>query len=101
MLTIAFFQINGEIEGINPLVFGLCTIMGLANACINPVLYGYLNESFREEYKNLFSKLPWYLSSASQAANGPPANNNIIANNNGKTCQQSLSAYIYNTYIQL
>ena len=32
----------------------------MATSCINPVLYGYLNESFRKEYKNLLKKLPWY-----------------------------------------
>lgn len=55
--------------------------MGLANACINPILYGYLNESFREEYKNLFKLLPW-IDLHSQAAG---QNNN--ANNNGNFMQ--------------
>ena len=54
------FQSNGEIKGIDPMVYGLCTIMGLCNACTNPILYGYLNENFRREYRNLFRKLPWH-----------------------------------------
>lgn len=51
--------------------------MGLANACINPILYGYLNESFREEYKNLFKRLPWMENSsvANNQASGPNNNN--------------------------
>ena len=54
--------------------------MGLANACINPILYGYLNESFREEYKNLFKRLPW-MENTSVAQNqvaGPNNNNGEI-----------------------
>ena len=42
------------------LVYGIANLCGLATSCINPVLYGYLNESFRKEYKNLLRKLPWY-----------------------------------------
>jgi hypothetical protein len=44
------------------LVYGICHILGLANACVNPVLYGYLNENFRKEYKHIFKMFPWHRS---------------------------------------
>lgn len=69
---------NGEIQGVDPLVYGLCTIMGLGNACINPILYGYLNENFRREYTSLFKSIPWHssLGATSQANNAEMQNNN-------------------------
>ena len=41
-------------------VYGLANLCGLAASCINPILYGYLNENFRKEYKTFLTKLPWY-----------------------------------------
>ena len=41
-------------------VYGLANLCGLAASCINPILYGYLNENFRKEYKAFLTKLPWY-----------------------------------------
>ena len=41
-------------------VYGLANLCGLAASCINPILYGYLNENFRKEYKTFLKKLPWY-----------------------------------------
>ena len=67
---------NGEIKGIDPLVYGLCSILGLGNACINPILYGFLNENFRREYKNLFNRLPLHSSLAGNAPDHLTVNNN-------------------------
>jgi hypothetical protein len=87
------------VDGTDPLVYGVCTIMGLANACINPVLYGYLNENFRIEYKSLFNRIPWHTSIASAIlsndhqleANGhiepglrSPSNRSLMLNNTGE-----------------
>jgi hypothetical protein len=38
----------------------LLHLLGTANACFNPILYGYLNENFRNEYKSIYSRMPWY-----------------------------------------
>ena len=46
--------------GNEELVYGLLHLLGTANACFNPILYGYLNENFRNEYKNIYSRMPWY-----------------------------------------
>ena len=43
-----------DLQAADPVIYAVCTLMGLGNACINPVLYGYFNENFRQEYKSLF-----------------------------------------------
>ena len=35
-------------------VYAVLHLLGLANACINPILYGYLNETFRKEYRTIY-----------------------------------------------
>jgi hypothetical protein len=46
--------------GNEELVYGLLHLLGTANACFNPILYGYLNENFRNEYKSIYRRMPWY-----------------------------------------
>lgn len=38
-------------------VFTFCHIVGMTSACANPVLYGVLNENFRNEFKATFTDL--------------------------------------------
>ena len=38
------------------IVYGLLQLLGTANACSNPILYGYLNENFFNEYKNIYRR---------------------------------------------
>ena len=43
------------------LVYCLLKLLGASNACLNPFLYGYLNENFRQEYRGVkkqFYKVP-------------------------------------------
>jgi len=47
-------SVMGNGGNIHALVYGICHIMGLGNACINPFLYGFLNENFRKEYQHIF-----------------------------------------------
>ena len=35
------------------LVYCLLKLLGASNACLNPILYGYLNENFRQEYRGV------------------------------------------------
>jgi hypothetical protein len=42
------------IEGNETWIYAILHLFGLGNACINPFLYGYLNENFRKEYKNIY-----------------------------------------------
>lgn len=34
-------------------LFGTCHLIGMTSACTNPVLYGFLNESFKKEFKEM------------------------------------------------
>ncbi|KAI1289132.1 Neuropeptide F receptor [Halotydeus destructor] len=36
-------------------VFALCHMVGMSSACSNPLLYGWLNDTFRKEFTELFS----------------------------------------------
>jgi hypothetical protein len=49
------------------IIYGILHLFGAANAVTNPILYGYLNENFRNEYKSLYRKMPWYSGSVSLA----------------------------------
>ena len=53
---------EGEIEnnGTGQLIYGFLHILGAANACTNPILYGLLNENFLVQYKRLYRWLPGY-----------------------------------------
>ena len=59
MLNFTPDLIEKYLGGQDTLVYGLANIFGLGNACINPVLYGFLNENFRKEYKSIYRKIPW------------------------------------------
>ena len=45
------------------LSYGILRLIGASNSIVNPVLYGYLNTTFRKYYKNVYRKLPWYTTS--------------------------------------
>lgn len=41
-------------------IYGLMHLLGATNSIANPILYGYMNENFRHEYRKFFRKMPWY-----------------------------------------
>ena len=45
------------------LSYGILRLIGATNALLNPILYGYLNTTFRKYYKKVYRKLPWYTTS--------------------------------------
>ena len=47
-------------SNIGQLVYGFLHLLGAANACTNPILYGLLNENFLIQYKRLYRWLPGY-----------------------------------------
>lgn len=51
-------------------IFILCHLIGMSSAAINPILYGYLNESFRKEFKEIFAMMsaPFAKKAAAAAA---------------------------------
>ena len=46
--------------GYHDIMYGILHLLGAANAVTNPVLYGYLNENFRNEYISIYRRMPWY-----------------------------------------
>lgn len=41
-------------------LYGFMHLLGATNSIANPILYGYMNENFRHEYRKFFRKVPWY-----------------------------------------
>ncbi|UYV68402.1 NPY1R [Cordylochernes scorpioides] len=37
------------------IVFACCHMVGMSSACSNPLLYGWLNDNFKKEFKEIFS----------------------------------------------
>eukprot|EP00095_Tigriopus_kingsejongensis_P003900 maker-scaffold296_size217904-snap-gene-1.18 protein:Tk03900 transcript:maker-scaffold296_size217904-snap-gene-1.18-mRNA-1 annotation:"NPYLR8" len=64
MIEIFPHVIRKYIEGSETVIYSLFHLFGLCNACINPILYGYLNENFRKEYKKIYRQMPWYSTSS-------------------------------------
>eukprot|EP00095_Tigriopus_kingsejongensis_P011593 maker-scaffold297_size217559-snap-gene-1.19 protein:Tk11593 transcript:maker-scaffold297_size217559-snap-gene-1.19-mRNA-1 annotation:"neuropeptide f receptor" len=36
------------------IIYAICHVTGMLSACANPVIYGYLNENFNREFKEIF-----------------------------------------------
>ena len=51
---------EGSVNEVGQLVYGFLHLLGAANACSNPILYGLLNENFLVQYKRLYRWLPGY-----------------------------------------
>ncbi len=45
--------------------YGMLHLLGTGNAITNPILYGYYNENFRNEYKMVYRRMPWHRQSLS------------------------------------
>ena len=43
--------------------YGVLHLLGAGTSIANPILYGYMNENFRNEYRKFYQKMPWYRSS--------------------------------------
>lgn len=39
------------------ILYAVCHVTGMLSACANPVIYGYLNENFNREFKEIFDRL--------------------------------------------
>ena len=76
---------NGEDEKINTvsslvrskseqqlcIIHAICHVMGMLSACANPVIYGFLNENFHREFKDLFQEIKGFFNRCK------PENNNL------------------------
>lgn len=48
--------------------YGILHLLGAGTSIANPILYGYMNENFRNEYRKFYHRMPWYKSSLLLAA---------------------------------
>lgn len=55
-------------DGTFRIVFACCHMAGMSSACSNPLLYGWLNENFRKEFKEIFAAC--FRPSSSKKPNG-------------------------------
>ena len=63
-------------QGNSQLMIGLficCHLIGMSSACINPILYGYLNDSFKAQFIEIF-----YACLCDKKSQPPPRTNNIV-----------------------
>ena len=37
------------------IIYAVCHVTGMLSACANPIIYGYLNENFNREFKEIFA----------------------------------------------
>ena len=51
------------------IIYAICHVAGMLSACANPIIYGFLNENFKAEFKELYSILKKKLSSCSNCNN--------------------------------
>lgn len=43
------------------IIYAICHMMGMSSACSNPLLYGWLNDNFRKEFKEIaVCMCPWW-----------------------------------------
>lgn len=42
------------------IIYGMMHLLGATNSIANPILYGYMNENFRHEYRKFYKQMPWY-----------------------------------------
>lgn len=57
--------------------YAVCHMIGMSSACSNPLLYGYLNDNFRKEFKEILCRdAPSYQVTTSNGRNsgGTPRN---------------------------
>jgi hypothetical protein len=71
------------------LSFKLCVLsLGMSSACSNPLLYGWLNQNFRQEFKELFGVFHSFLTKCFTGKSG-------INNNNINKAQGRRPSHIY------
>lgn len=62
------------------IIYSICHVTSMLSACANPVIYGYLNENFNKEFRDILSGIQSRLSCCckSSSATGGAKNTDII-----------------------
>ena len=82
-------------------VYGLLHLLGAANACTNPILYGILNENFLIKYKRHYRWLPGYYGDRARRYSIPGFQLHVLNHNlerqNAFRLQRNSIAYPHNS----
>ena len=54
-IVVDAYNIFGEDTESMYIAYGCCHMVGMSSACANPLLYGWLNDNFRKEFKEIFA----------------------------------------------
>ncbi|XP_063228406.1 neuropeptide F receptor-like [Bacillus rossius redtenbacheri] len=55
-LVVDFYNPFGEDRRSMMVCYAVCHMMGMSSACSNPLLYGWLNDNFRKEFKEILAR---------------------------------------------
>ncbi|KAF4528607.1 hypothetical protein B566_EDAN009211 [Ephemera danica] len=59
-LVVDFYNPFGADRQSMMVVYAICHMIGMSSACSNPLLYGWLNDNFRKEFKEILATFcPW------------------------------------------
>ncbi|XP_013777923.1 neuropeptide F receptor-like [Limulus polyphemus] len=77
------------------IVFACCHMAGMSSACSNPFLYGWLNENFRKEFKDIFSTCYTSFSYNKRSARGETTESILLYSraNGNKTGRTDIRKY--------
>nr|CAD7199063.1 unnamed protein product [Timema douglasi]CAD7416547.1 unnamed protein product [Timema poppensis] len=56
-LVVDFYNPFGDDRQSMMICYAVCHMMGMSSACSNPLLYGWLNDNFRKEFKEILASL--------------------------------------------
>ncbi|KAJ8894822.1 hypothetical protein PR048_000129 [Dryococelus australis] len=56
-LVVDFYNLFGDDRQSMMICYAVCHMMGMSSACSNPLLYGWLNDNFRKEFKEIVACL--------------------------------------------
>jgi hypothetical protein len=56
-LVVDYWNPFGEDRQSMMIWYAVCHMMGMSSACSNPLLYGWLNDNFRKEFKEILASL--------------------------------------------
>jgi hypothetical protein len=56
-LVVDYWNPFGENRQAMMISYAVCHMMGMSSACSNPLLYGWLNDNFRKEFKEILASL--------------------------------------------
>ncbi|XP_054165802.1 neuropeptide F receptor-like [Oppia nitens] len=81
------------------IVFAICHMAGMSSACSNPLLYGWLNQNFRNEFKELYSVFHSFVGKCFGTKSAINNNNNTILKSGGVVDRRPSHIYCGPTHL--